>query len=515
MTAGVDQYEIELTLRLDPEAASRLARRDSLPELRAGRMRRRRLVSTYFDTPDGLLRTSRIALRIRQDGKRFVQTVKTAAADTGPAIRRGEWECGVSEPVPDLRSLGDERELRHVFGDAGLAAALQPVYTTDFTRTTIPLRVGDSRLDLAIDVGEIRVGEATEPVCEAEIELRRGAVADVYAVAQALRREVAVRLEPLSKSERAYFLTLQGGVRPLRAKRPRMERDVSLGDAFLAIARSCLIQLRANAAAVERGDDPEGMHQLRVALRRLRSAFSAFGAAMPGPARRRFAASLKRLARTTDAARELDVFLAEILVAVRKAVGRDSGLAAVEAAAREARARAWARVRAALAGDLFVATVLDLEAWLEGGGWRLAAGDTYAHPAEDYARRVLKRLHRKLARAGERLAELSEPELHDVRLRAKKLRYAGEFFRDLFAAKAAKRYLAALADVQDHLGALNDSVTVRALLQRLGRRRLADAAGFERGAAVILGWSGARVSAELDRLPETWRAFLDCRAFWK
>lgn len=515
MTAGGNQHEIELALRLDAAAAEILASPKTLADMRAGRPRKQLLRSVYFDTADGHLRNNRIAFRIRQIDDRFVQTIKTAPSAKGPSIQRGEWDVVVRDLTPDLGPLLDVDELRDALSREGLVAALRPVFATTFQRTTIGLRLGASRLELAVDIGAITAGDAREPICEAEIELKRGSVADVYVVADALRHVVPVQLQSLSKSERAYALVSGGGVKPLRATRLRLDKHVTAGDAFLAVARNCLIQLRANAAAVERSDDPEGMHQLRVALRRLRSAFSAFSASMPVAERRRFGASLKRLARTTDAARELDVFLAEILVAVRKSVGRDRGLAAVESAASDARRRAWARVRAVLASDIFVGTVLTLEAWLEGGGWRAAAGEAYSVAADDFAWRILKRLHRKLVRAGERLDELSEPELHDLRLRAKKQRYAGEFFRDLFPAKLARRYLEALSDVQDRLGALNDSVTVRSLLLRLGRARQTDPTAFTRGEALILGWSGARVTAELERLPETWRAFLDCRAFWK
>ena len=159
--------------------------------------------------------------------------------------------------------------------------------------------------------------------------------------------------------------------------------------------------------------------------------------------------------------------------------------------------------------------MLSLEAWLENGGWRASAGPAYDEPLRDFAQRILKRLHRKLVRTGARIDELAEADLHALRLRAKKQRYAGEFLRSVFDAKAGKSYLAALGAVQDHLGVLNDSVTVRHLLTRLARAKIADRPGFERGAAVVQGWCAARVTSELERLPGTWERFVDQRIFWK
>jgi len=172
-------------------------------------------------------------------------------------------------------------------------------------------------------------------------------------------------------------------------------------------------------------------------------------------------------------------------------------------------------VRTILDGPVFAEVVLELEAWLEGGGWRKAAGEQFDGPVRDFARGVLKRQHRKMLRQGKNITALPESELHDLRLRGKKQRYAGEFFRDLFGDGATKGYLAALAAVQDHLGALNDAVTVRALLERLQRRRRRNRPEFERGAAVVLGWCAARTTAQIEGLPRTWDEFTAQRPFWK
>jgi CHAD domain-containing protein len=257
------------------------------------------------------------------------------------------------------------------------------------------------------------------------------------------------------------------------------------------------------------------MHQLRVAIRRLRSGFSVFADALPSGERRRFAAGLKAIARSCGDARELDVFIDELLARATKRLGREPGLAAIRKAALAERQRAWARARRMIDSQRFAGTVLGVEGWIEGGGWRSAAGARASEPARDFARRALKRLHRKTLKSGADLENKDEPALHKLRLRAKRLRYAAEFFAPLFPKKLGRRYVEALADVQERLGALNDAVTVRHVLAVLARRPLGRGEAFERGAALMLGWSAAQVGTELERLPETWSAFADGKTFWK
>ena len=511
---GGDGTEIELALRATPGDAERLLASSTVARLSRGAPRRARLISTYFDTPDLRLRAAGAVLRLRKEGRRIVQTLKTAPRSGDPAALRGEVSRPVRGAVPDLSGEAEAAVLAGLGLDAGIVADLAPIFVTDFERVAVPLKRGRSSVELAVDRGELRAGEAVAPLCDVEIELRAGEIGDLYEVALALHEAVPMALQPLAKSARAHALRAGGVIAPLRAERPRLARKIAIGPAFRDILRVCLAQLRANAAAIEAGDDPVAVHQFRVALRRLRAAFAAFAATMPAVERRRFSASLRRIARRSDAVRELDVFVTGMLPAMRRHIGDAEALAAVASVAERARTIARARVRAMLRDPGFAATVLRLEGWLEGEGWRRAAGDAYDMPARGHARDTLRRLHRKLLRDGRAIGELDAEALHRLRLRAKKLRYAGEFFRDLFPASGARGYLTALAGVQDQLGALNDSVTLRALLARLGRLRMSDRANFARGSAAVLGWCAAREAAELERLPVAWAAFRARRSFW-
>jgi inorganic triphosphatase YgiF len=257
------------------------------------------------------------------------------------------------------------------------------------------------------------------------------------------------------------------------------------------------------------------MHQLRVAIRRLRSAFGAFADMLPASDRHRFARDLKSIATACGRAREFDVFADEILVAARKRLKREPALAVVRAVAARARTTAWKRARTVIASPRFTDLMLALEGWLETGAWRVAAGDAAGEKAQEFARRALKRLHRKVAKAGDGIAALTEPELHKVRLRAKKLRYAasssaacsrprrrGATWPRRGGAGPARRAQRRRDGARGAGGAQPAAARGRARRVR-ARRGAGD--GLERGAR-----------RERDRGPaEVWRRFTDEKPFWK
>jgi CHAD domain-containing protein len=96
------------------------------------------------------------------------------------------------------------------------------------------------------------------------------------------------------------------------------------------------------------------------------------------------------------------------------------------------------------------------------------------------------------------------------------VRYAIEFFRGLFRKKAVKPYVAALAAVQDRLGAINDALTAQQLLDQLDRERPAtDPAGRAKARALIAGWASARIAENLAPLPDLWAEFAALKPFWR
>ncbi|HEX2116706.1 MAG TPA: CYTH and CHAD domain-containing protein [Alphaproteobacteria bacterium] len=514
MSGANEPTEVELTLRMPPDSVSRLLRDPFLRKLKQGPSRTRWQVSTYFDTDDFRLERERAALRVRQIGSRCIQTLKLAPVPEKGVIARREWEREVTDNTPDLRDI-DDRHVRRLL-DGDIADRLAPIFVTEIKRSTMPLALDGSTIELAVDVGEIKTESGSIPVCEAELELKSGRVETVYKLAQELNRRVPLTIEPLSKSERGYALLRNRKPGPRRAEGVRLDKDMRAGAAFQIVARNCLLHLRANEASVRAAAVADSIHQLRVGVRRLRSALVAFGHLMPADERRRVSKSVRWIAQQCGRARELDVFKADVIEPLRQRMPNEASLIELERLVAQARDDAYASVSATLDDKQYTETLLALEAWVEGERWNEGAGGGVDIPVRDFARAVLKRLHRKLTKGVKAIDALDEEALHELRIRAKKLRYSAEFFRSLFRDKPAKAYLAALTAVQDRLGTLNDGAVARQLVSSLEERRGGvDADVFARGTGIVLGWNACRIAADLKQLPAAWERFTEAKLFWK
>lgn len=512
MTDAADLTEIELTLRVAPGSVSRLLRDPLLRELKQGPRRTSWHVSTYFDTDDLRLQRERAALRVRQIGARRIQTLKLAPKAEEGVLARREWEREVDGDVPDLRDI-DDRHIRKILDD-DVKHRLAPIFVAEIKRSTMPLELDGSSIEFALDVGEIKTERGSVPVCEAELELKSGRIESVYKLAQELNKRVPLTIEPLSKSERGYALLTNRTPTARRAENVALAKDMHSGTAFQIVARNCLLHLRANEASVRAAAAAESVHQLRVGVRRLRSALIAFGDLMPADERRRVSKSVRWIARQCGRARELDVFKADVLEPLMKRLPDEGSLRHLAELVDDASKEAYAAVAATLDGAQYTETLLALEAWVEGDRWK--EGAAVDIPVRDFARVVLKRLHRKLVKDVDKVEELDEAALHQLRIRAKKLRYASEFFRSMFRGKAAKSYLSSLTAIQDRLGTLNDSVVARQIVTDLQRGNGAtDQESLARAGGIVLGWNACRIEADLKRLPPAWDAFVGAKAFWK
>src|SRR5262249_34273573 len=150
--------------------------------------------------------------------------------------------------------------------------------------------------------------------------------------------------------------------------------------------------------------------------------------------------------------------------------------------------------------------------------WAASEATILDRPVGDFASAILHRRHRRLCKFGGKRADLSETELHRLRLMAKKQRYVREFFRELYPRKATGKYLIALAEIEDVLGSLNDALVSRHLVEEL-ERYLAEVPALgpsaaARGAGVILGWQAARIAEDRNKVAGIWKEFLRRKIFW-
>lgn len=506
--------ETELKLRIKPDELGRLRRHPLLRELRMAASRTKKLRNVYFDTEDLALRKRRMALRVRHVGNHRIQTLKAPdGGDCGAAHRYLEWETMIEGDRPQLERIGDERLRESLPVDA--QKDLKEAFVSDITRSTTPLELEDAQIELAVDTGEIATVNGREEVCEAELELKSGRPARLYELALRLHDRVPFTVEYRTKAARGYDLLLGAKPVPRKAEGIELARSMTTWQAFVVIARHCLQHQRANEDCARLGEDSEGVHQLRVGLRRLRAAFSLFNGTLPPEQRAYFAEELRWAQQQFGPARDWDVFVEKTLTPLLARLPEEQGLQSLSKAASGARAAAYAQVAATLDDRRYTRLQLQLDLWLESGGEERPPGEEGAvapweRPAIDVAREVLDRRHRKIRRLAKRFEELSDEERHELRIEAKKARYAAEFFRSLFSRKAALKYARRLSDMQDCLGSMNDAVVGKRLVDEL----VAVDAELGRTEALLAGWHAARIAHDLPQGARVSRKVAKSDRFW-
>jgi len=241
--------------------------------------------------------------------------------------------------------------------------------------------------------------------------------------------------------------------------------DLSPGDtaarAFQKIGKACLEQIIANAELLRTRDSMRALHQTRVGLRRLRAALILFRPLAQDADLEAISVETRWLAQALDTARDLDIFIRDTFYVAHAACPDQDACARLGARLLAARADAYAKVRRTVRSHRFRTLMSGTEAWLDAGAW-VHGGQvvTLRQPsATHFAAMQLDRLRARVLKTGRHMASLDAEDLHKLRIRAKKLRYAAEFFTPLFGGRHAgrqRRLLSSVTDIQDYLGRLND-----------------------------------------------------------
>lgn len=504
--------EIELKLLINAEDMARFRRHPLIKSHASGRAHSRQLLSIYFDTPDLLLRQQKIALRVRRIGNQWVQTVKWGGGVRAGLHQRGEWEEVVARDCPDLTKI-TEPGLLKLFSSAKVRDRLQAVFTTEFKRTTWILQWenGDA-LELALDEGEVKSGDRSTPVCEVELELKRGNPARLFQAALELQQTIPLRLENVNKADRGYRLSQAAPTPVVKAESIELSPEMSVKEAFQAIAWNCVTHWTVNQEGALHGDNPENIHQIRVALRRLRSLLFQFRSVIPRESYADNLDELKWLANALGPARNWDVFVTQTLPPILKQFPADEGLKALCQEAGKARVVARADAHMALRAHRYDRMLLSLGTWLMAESWRgqlsAAQQQQLDAPILELAQQVLTACHKAVHQHGTALLKMPVEERHQVRIAVKKLRYVTEFFASLFPRKVTRSYIEALAALQDELGVLNDAATSDLLLRHL-KRAEPSALGL------VSGWCAHGVTVHLASMDAAWQKFYRYRPFWK
>jgi triphosphatase len=505
--------EIELKLLASPTylKALRAAVRAMAPQ--GARLSTRRLASYYFDAPDSSLWSAGIALRVRKIGRRWVQTLKAGGPGQAGLHSRAEWESPVPGPQPDLARLiaahPADAALRTAAAHVASMPALHHIFVTDFRRSalTFPLD-GGGGVEIALDQGAIAVGERSVPICEVELELKGGEVGALFRLARTLRHSAPLRVGRASKAERGYALLRDGLAAPAKAKPVHLDTAMTVDDAFAACFSACVVQLQDNEPGFNGTPEAEYVHQMRVAVRRLRALFGLMQSIVPKAVFAPISAELKWLAGALGPARDWYVFLHETLPPLSAATDRPE-LALLAERAELALQQGVRDADAAVQSERYTDLMLLLAEFAATRGWRAGDPELLAAPIEPFAARLLLRRHRQLLKRGAGLGQARAETRHAVRIAAKKLRYGLEFFMSVLPEKRARAVQSVLTELQDLLGRLNDAAVAETMIARL----CDDGAGAEmqRAAGLLEGWLLARSERSLGALDEAWTRFTKLR----
>lgn len=482
--------ETELKLLIAPADVAAFRRLALLKQLATARPSTRLLRNTYFDTPDLLLKSHGMELRVRRVGRVVVQTLKADGQVASGLHQRQEWETRVAGPQPDLAILLALVEAgstwRKVLCVPGLAHDLAPVFDGEIRRTTWMLRLPQGALvELVLDQGELRQGDARAPISEVELEIKAGDVEVLFKLAQQLQEQLPLRIGNLSKAARGYALQTPVAVVAVKARPVALDASMTIEHGFRVIAGNCLAQMQDNEAGVLLGSDPEAIHQMRVGMRRLRSTLRLFAPWIPFPPA--LQQEIDWLGAELGAARDADVLADSSLAKVIDACPQALGLLALRQAASVLAGQRRQQAAMAVASVRYSRLMLGLVGWLQASGWHASLDDlaraALGCPLPKRASQILLRRHEKLLTRCKRLAHGTAEQRHRIRIAAKKARYATEFFLSLLSAPRAKRYIKCLAGLQDALGGLNDAAVADRLLREIEdlHPELASSAHFARG----------------------------------
>lgn len=512
--------EIELKFLIDELAAKTLWSRARASRIVGTKPTTRTLKSIYLDTSDHALKQAGMTLRLRRDGRRWIQTVKAGRELHGGLSQVNELENPAPGGRVNLQAIPDEAT-RHSVVERLNGSPLQPVCETEIRRTAGEIRLDDgTRAELAVDIGEIRAGGRSANLSEAEIELIAGSPARLFDIAQTLFPDGGLRFSRLSKAARGYLLASEGHIDPPLA--PRGADDIAIdpdGNAEQAardVLRECADQIATNMVVVAKLDNPEGPHQLRVGLRRLRSAFAVFAPVLDSPGMARLKDEARWLGQEVGKVRDLDVLAGDIIRREADAHPREPALAALADALGSRAAAARTKLRALIAGQRAQAFVIDLARFVETRGWLLPEdfGQTsrLAEPVTDLADAALARCWKKARKHAHRLETLDAEQRHALRKELKKLRYAAEFLSSLYPDKRVQPFLKRMKRLQSVFGELNDAELARTMFA--ADAPLA-AIGAERAIGWVIGASQARAEHGWAGAKALWEELEDTRRFWK
>ena len=521
--------ETRLTVRLDGAALERLRTHPVVRQLRQQRTINRRVRAVYYDTAERRLQKQSLSLALshvvvgRDDA---VEPMPVGAAlhmvlrqdtDTPWVGRVWRWDIpAATEMPPALNALPAAIDAPLPVLRDGLPPGLQPIFVEDVQRANCLIGDAAWEAEFIVDQGRLIAHDRTETLAEASFILRRGDPSNLFQLTAQLGLSLPIRVSGLTVADRGHALVTGQAPQSRKAPPVPLAADATVAEAFRAIARSCIGQILVNQECLTATGAPESIHQMRVGLRRLRSAVSVFRPLIASPETDGVKEELRRLQETLGPARDADVFVSEILMPARTIFADDREFQALAEVFRARHRAAHEVARAAVTDFGFARLLMRFALWADGEGWLEAVRQFGPadpdEPARAFAANILERRHRRMSRAMQNLATIDDAARHRARIETKKFRYALEFFASLFDVKKVQRVAGVAAQLQEALGNLNDIAVARATLQAEAVKS-GDPA-FLWSAGLIAGWHAARKTGAMQNAQKSWDVLRKLPRFW-
>ncbi|MDD4929953.1 MAG: CHAD domain-containing protein [Gallionella sp.] len=507
--------ETELKLRIPTDQFARLKRHALFKAHQITAPVTHHLHNIYFDTPKLELHQRKMALRLRRVNGQWLQTLKGGGQVKSGLHERSEWEMPVPSARLDFSALDESIWDEHLPHE--LREKLAPVFTTDFYRTSRMLEWQGAQIEVCMDHGSVKTATHSTPICELELELKSGSPLQLFDLALEILKIASFELEIVSKAEQGFRLLSGYKPHPVKSILPKLRKNERITEGLQTLTWSCLLHFQGNLpgamnSAESGGSDPEYLHQMRVALRRLRVVLRMSEKILADEELAALRKELATLGAELGEIREWDVFIEQIVQPVCCRNEDDSGELCTQVllgVCEQQRARSYARLRESAAARDLQRLMLRLAIWMNGSYWTRASVD--APKMRVFATRHLHRLADHYVRAGQNLDDAAH--LHAFRIQSKKLRYSAEFFASLYRRRDALSFLAALGEVQEVLGQINDIVVAHRLLDELSKNpELLD---FRQAIALARDSLSVKTKKRVKALHKSVRHFNGQRAFWR
>jgi inorganic triphosphatase YgiF len=504
--------EVELKLTIDRKDAARLRRHPAIANACTVKPTKHKILSLYYDTPDLTLLDAGITLRVRHMLGRWIQSVKSTDNSLTGLHQRSEWEDVIANEHLDFTKILDSKLIK-LFDDPKLRNRLVPIFQTEVLRDEWKLVFDNGdRIELALDLGQLIAGKNHEPITEIELELKGGHAGCLFDLALELLKDIPLTIESTSKAQRgyAYYRTKPPSV--LYARPPKLKKDIDVYSAFKQISWECIRQLQGNQDVVLHGTDVEGVHQMRVALRRLRSAFLVFKNILGGESNALLLAELSWLSGVLGKTRDLDVFLTQTFPAIFAQFKEPQCLLKLSDKAKVAQVEAYNELCTTLISQRYQRLLLTLASWLENESWRTKSHEDKFVKVINFSSVILAKRYKHLLMRSKDLIHMSPQVRHSARISAKKLRYAAEFFSSLYTTKKSHPFIQSLSKLQDCLGVLNDITSTDKLLHQL----IAPSSdtSLNKSLNIFASWNKSRAIHFEENLNDTLRTFVSQKLFW-